>query len=214
MHDPNAIAPNGFTYAELDAREADSVQRLNEALAANQHLGARWWGYSVSHCTFDLILGDPLAREENIAICCPATVSIAGPISWPKQQLQVEWTCDRESKRIWWYKLTDANAGFSLESDMLLWRQNFDILANSSIWFSSRAPRQKHLEYICPNCRHPSYGYHPYCAECGQALPAESKMFAIGLTRPVADPASIMQIGYDQLRCEITPGLQNSDDTP
>ena len=211
MHDPNELAPNGHTYAEIDARESDSVRRANEALEACQHLDARWWGYSVSHCTFDLIIGDPLGREDNLAICCPSTTNICGPISWRNQQLRVEWTCDRASRDVWHYRLIDENVGFRLETGMFLWRQNFDIHANDSIWFSARAPLQKHLEYLCPKCNHASYGHHPFCAECGSKLPSESKMFAIGLTRPIINPSNILQMGYNELYAETESGTQNSD---
>ena len=211
MYDPNEVAPNGLTYAEIDAREADSVRRANETLASHPHLGARWWSYSVTHCTFDLIIGDPLGREDNIAICCPSTLRISGPISWPNQQLRIDWTCDRESRDVWSYKLVYEDVGFCLETNMFLWRQNFDIHANGSIWFSARAPLQKHLEYICPSCKHASYGYHPYCAECGHKLPSESRMFGFGQTRPVATPESILQIGYNELRAGVEAGSQNSD---
>lgn len=211
MHDPDAIAPNGLTYREIDARQEDSVRRANQALGELRHLGARWWNYSVSHNTFDLIIGDPLGREDNIAICCPATDSIAGPIGWPKQQLEIHWTCDRESQDVWSFRLVDIVAGFELHAGMLLWRRQFDIHANGSIWFSARAPAQKHLEYLCSKCKFAAYGYHPYCAECGHKLPSEDTMFVVGLTRPVADPSAILQMGYSCLRREVAPGLINCD---
>lgn len=41
MHDPNAVAPNRRTYAEIDAREEDSVRRANAALGSHAHRSAR-----------------------------------------------------------------------------------------------------------------------------------------------------------------------------
>lgn len=206
MHDPNEVAPNGLTYAEIDARQADYVRRANENLASLRNRGARWWFYSVSHQTFDMVVGDPLARDENLVICCPSTDRLCGPTNWPSQQLRVEWTCDRDSESIWSYRLIDEAAGFLLESQMFLWRRDYDIHANQSISFSRRAPDQKYFEFRCPNCQAYSFGYHPFCGECGFKLPSESRMYGVGLTRPVNDPARLLEIGYQTLLKEIQLG--------
>jgi hypothetical protein len=194
--------PHGLTYGEIDARQADSVRRANEALTALQHLGARWGGYHVSHDTFDLVVGDPLGQEDNVVICCTGIVHVSGPVQWPNQRLRVVFDCDRNSPEVWWFKLTDDAVGFRLETGGFMWQRKYDIHTNGSIWFSARAPAQKHLEYVCPQCKHPSYGYHPFCANCGQKLPTEAMMYGIGLTRPVSTPSGILQIGYEALRAE------------
>jgi hypothetical protein len=212
MRNHKEIAPNGLTYGEIDAREADSIRSANETLADLRDQSARWWNYSVSHCTFDMIVGDPLGRSPNMAICCPSTITIQGPICWHNQQLRVEWECNRNSmNETWSYKLIDEVSGFLLESNMFLWCKNFDLHANGSIWFSSRAPKRAHLEYVCPKCRSATYGHKPFCAQCGRELPSESIMDNAGLTRPVRDPEGILQIGYNTLSSEIESGTFNSD---
>ena len=211
MHDPNEVCPNGLTYAEIDQREADSVRRLNELLVNLRGLSVRWWGYSVSHHTFDMVVGDPLGRADNVVLCFPGLVMLSGPIAWQNQQLCIRWTCDRESKRVWWYQLVDDTVGFSLEADGLRWRKNFDIHTNMSIWFSANAPVQSHTEFLCSKCRFASYGYHPYCAECGHKMLSEARMCGLGLTRPVESPLNVMNAGLEFLRSKVPHGESNSD---
>jgi hypothetical protein len=77
--DPNQITPCGKTYAEIDAEEAEYVRAANEALTSMRSQGARWWYYSVSHCSFELVVGDPLGKG-NLVLLLTACDFISGPV--------------------------------------------------------------------------------------------------------------------------------------
>lgn len=212
MNDRNDERRGTQWTSQFVERETEKVSRANEALASLQHLSARWWNFTVSHCTFDLVIGDPLGGEDNIVICCPDTKRVSGPVDWPNQQLYVELSVDyNDPESNWEYRIVDENVGFDLQTGIFLWRRKFDIHYFNSIWFAKGGAPMRHLEFTCPSCEHAAYGYHPFCAECGHRLPTEAKMYLIGLTRPVDDPSHILQIGFDVVRSSVEVGAFASD---
>src|SRR4051794_39647798 len=64
----------------------DEVLAANVALRSMRDKGARWWSFSVSHTTFDIVIGDPLG-DDNVVLCIPACDYLAGPVHWPNQQI-------------------------------------------------------------------------------------------------------------------------------
>jgi len=134
-YDPNTITPCGKTYGEIDADEARYVAAANDALASLRERGCRWWNYSVSHCTFELVIGDPLARYPNLVICLAACDHISGPVGWANQQLRVIWDNDRERNKPWVFTLRDDSVHFKAVGGVFGWRRNFDLHKHGSMYF-------------------------------------------------------------------------------
>jgi hypothetical protein len=134
-HDPNQMTPSGLTYAQIDAREAVYVSGANNALDELRGLGCRWWSYSVSHRTFEIVVGDPLARTTNLVTSLAACEQITGPVDWPGQQLKVIWHNDREAEQAWMFVLEDVSVGFRAVGGVFGWRRRYDLLAQGGLRF-------------------------------------------------------------------------------
>ena len=199
MVDPNEIGPNGLTCAENEARQQEYVRRANEALESHHDKGGRWWRYVVSHCTFELVVGDALGYGGNVVLCFLACDVVNGPMNWPNQRLRIKWLNESES---WPYIVTDPSAGFYLEAGVFYWRKDFDLLEHGSPyfgadWLTGHKPTT-YLGYYCSKCEFRFYGYHPYCSECGCQLPTQKKMQAMGLAVPTASASHLLDIGYSR----------------
>src|SRR5829696_2731033 len=100
------------TPEEIDREQEAYVRAANEALAGMRDKGGRWWSYSVSHCTFELVVGEPLG-EDNLVLSLGACEYISGPVIWPEQSIEVIWRCDRARvDRAWEFILQDEAVGF------------------------------------------------------------------------------------------------------
>ncbi len=86
--DPNEVTQCGLTQDQIDAREAQYVREANDALAELWYRDCKWWLYSVSHRTFEVVIGGPL-DHDNVVIALAGCDHIAGPVTWPNQQLRV-----------------------------------------------------------------------------------------------------------------------------
>jgi hypothetical protein len=131
--DPNQITPCGLTYAQIDAKEAEYVRGANDALAELRDRGCRWWLYSVSHCTFEVVIGDPHARD-NLVISLAGCDHIAGPVGWPNQRLRVVWHNDREADKAWVFVLEDESAGFRAIGGVFGWQRGYNLLERGSLY--------------------------------------------------------------------------------
>jgi hypothetical protein len=115
---------NETVHAEHQRR----VVELNALLASMPECCARWWRYTVSHRTFDIVVGDAQGRE-NVVLCLAAARHLGGPVEWKNQRLHVGITDppqDADSPR--WFVLEDDAAGFRAEGAMLQWKRNHDML--------------------------------------------------------------------------------------
>ncbi len=132
--DPNEVTPCVKTYAQIDADESEYVQAGNHALDSMRHLGARWWYYSVSHRSFEMVVGDPLGNG-NLVLILTACDFISGPVSWPNQQLTVLWDCDRERPhKAWEFILEDKAVGFRAVASTFGWRRDYNLVRYGSAY--------------------------------------------------------------------------------
>ncbi len=144
--DPDQVSPCGKTYAQIDADEAEYVRAANEALAAMPEGGGRWWNYSVSHRSFELVVGNPLGKG-NIVLLLTACDFISGPVSWPRQQLVVLWDCDRQRPHnTWEFVLQDESVGFRAVAGTFGWQRDYDLVRYGSISFPRRDPGVETVE--------------------------------------------------------------------
>lgn len=130
--DPDQVTPCGLTYAQIDAKQARYVERANGALVELRDRGGRWWIYSVSHCTFELLVGEPHG-PDNLVIWLGDCESIAGPVRWPDQRLRVTWHNGRESGQGWTYVLEDETVGFKAVGEVFGWQRGYDLLKHGSL---------------------------------------------------------------------------------
>jgi len=123
--DPNEITPSGKTYAQVDAEEAEYVRSANAVLASMRTKSARWISYSASHRTFELVVCNPWGGVDSLILSFAACDYIAGPVSWPNQQLALVWHCDRSNReRPWEFMLQDEAVGFRLVARTFRWQRD------------------------------------------------------------------------------------------
>jgi hypothetical protein len=104
---------------------SDQVSAANTALGSMPDKGARWWNFSVSHTTFNMVVGDPLGNDNVVmSLCCGY---LAGPVEWPNQRLEVQIA---EQHVV----IEDQSVGFRAEGGVFHWRRNFDLLSYHGIW--------------------------------------------------------------------------------
>jgi hypothetical protein len=110
-----------------------SVAELNEALEALRACGCRWWSYSVSHRTLEIVIGDAMARGGNLVIALNSCERIGGPVSWQSQQLRVRF--EPTAGITWTFSLQDGSAGFEAVGHLLKWRRDYDLVKHKSLYF-------------------------------------------------------------------------------
>ncbi|MCE9658370.1 MAG: hypothetical protein K8R60_07405 [Burkholderiales bacterium] len=113
------------------AAKTNEIAALNAALADIPGASAVWWSYTVSHQTFELVVGEPNGHR-NVVIALSACDEVSGPTRWSEQNLQVRFTLSSEA---WLFEVVDRSASFVARSRMLAWRKDFDVLENHSpVW--------------------------------------------------------------------------------
>jgi hypothetical protein len=131
-------------------KPADYVAEANEALASMRSSGARWWHYLVSHCTFELIIGDP-SGKDNLVLSLSACERLAGPIEWPNQQIHVNLEFEPDhlggNRK---YTLQDDSEAFSAVARVFRWARNYDIFAYSGLYIrrEGEGPPMKPEEFL------------------------------------------------------------------
>ena len=118
------------SYEQIDRKQKEYVKAANESLISLSDCGYRWWNYSVSHCSFTLLVGDASAQKGNIVIFLSACEFISGPVDGLNQhKLEVIFNCDRAKQRnSWKFIVQDVSAGFRAVAGVFEWRKNFDLL--------------------------------------------------------------------------------------
>jgi hypothetical protein len=125
------------TPEEIDRAKGEHVAAANAALSTLAEAGARWWQYSVSHQTLELLIGDA-AGKDNIVVWLTGCERISGPVSWEQQRLRVVWECDRSRRPAWWFHVVDEAAGFRAEAATFGWTRRFDLMSGSP-YFGARS---------------------------------------------------------------------------
>jgi hypothetical protein len=133
--DPNRVTPSGKTHAQIDAERTEYIRQVNAALASVRHKGACWSSYWASHSTFEMLVGEPYA-EDNIVLSLPACESVAGPVRWPAQRIEVLWRDRGEGpNRDWEFEIRDEGVEFRAVGAMFRWRRGYDLWAQGGLWF-------------------------------------------------------------------------------
>ena len=123
------------SYEQIDREKTAHVRAANEALAALPDCGYRWWNYAVSHRVFDLLVGDPTAKQGNIVISLAACEHISSSVDWLKPHgLEVVFHCDRTKRDAWEFILQSEAAGFRAVAGVFEWRKNLDLLKGNSLY--------------------------------------------------------------------------------
>ena len=123
------------SYEQIDREQIAYVRAANKALAALPDCGYRWWNYSVSHCVFELVVGDPTAQQGNIFISLAACEHISGSVDWLEPHgLEVIFHCDRTKHDAWQFVVQSEAAGFRAVAGVFEWRKNFDLLKRNAYY--------------------------------------------------------------------------------
>ena len=137
--DPNRMTPSGKTSAQIDAEQAEYVQAANAALASARNKGACWSSYWASHSTFEMLVGEPCAKD-NLILSMSACDYLTGPVQWPTQQIEIVFHCSRASaSRAWEFEIRDQTVGFRAVGATFRWRRGHDLWAQGGLWFGRGA---------------------------------------------------------------------------
>jgi hypothetical protein len=133
--DREPARPVRKTYAQLEAELNAYVGAANTALASTRDKLVRWSSYQPSHGTFEMLVGEPDA-EDNVVLCMPACDSVAGPVRWQPQRLEVSWRSDPPTiDGTLQFEIRDEGVGFRAVGGMFRWRQGYDLWAQDGLWF-------------------------------------------------------------------------------
>ncbi len=129
MWNPNEITPNGKTLAQIDKEEGEEVRQANEKLKLASNFGARWWSYTGSHNTFELLIGGDPFGKDNLVLSLGACSYISGPVSWQNQKLRIEWHNNPPSEeRGWQFTIVDDSVGFKVEAKGFGLESNYNLM--------------------------------------------------------------------------------------
>ncbi len=106
----------------------------NAAFAARPRWGARWWGFGVSHGTFQLVVGDPVGR--NLAVMLFWSRELSGPTSWERQRLRVARGPAGGGGR---FVVEDPAVGFRAAAESFHWARDVECL-DPRKWLLWRPP--------------------------------------------------------------------------
>ena len=81
--------PPATPGADAAAFWQEYVRQANEMLALMRGENARWWIYSVSMRTFELVIGEPTGKAGNVVLSAIGCQSIAGPTNWTMRAMEV-----------------------------------------------------------------------------------------------------------------------------
>lgn len=119
---------------EYEASEKTQlVAELNSLLAAAREVGARWWHYTASLKTFELLVGSP-SENSNLVLAMSSCISISGPLEWSPQRLSLGIKQGAEPHTLI-YELRDDTVSFIARSNMFSFKQGYDLLELGSVVF-------------------------------------------------------------------------------
>jgi hypothetical protein len=119
------VAPTIPPDAAVAAFWQDYVRQANEMLAVARGDSARWWIYSISMRTFELVIGEATGKGGNILLITTGTQSIAGPTDWSMQALEVFFLGMDAAVH---YEIRDDAVGFRVAAESFRWELDVDLL--------------------------------------------------------------------------------------
>lgn len=121
------------SFEEIEREQTAYVKAANEVLAGMWDKGGRWWEYTVSHRTFELVVGDAQGKD-NLVLSLAACDYIAGPVIWPEQYIKVSWCFDKTRPLgSLEFTLQDSSVGFKAVGGVFAWRKNYDLLNEGNL---------------------------------------------------------------------------------
>lgn len=126
------IAENAMEHETSE--KARMVAEVNSLLAAAVERGARWWQYTASLSTFELVVGKP-DSTSNLVLVLPSCTFVSGPVAWSPQRLSVRMEQPQATESSAVFELRDDAAGFVARSNMFTFKQGWNLLELGSVMF-------------------------------------------------------------------------------
>ena len=116
------------------SEKASVVTEANSLLAVTGELGARWWQYSASLSTFELLVGEPNSKN-NLVLVLPSCTFVAGPVVWSPQRLSVRMGNAPAESNTLVFELRDDAVKFVARSNAFTFKQGWNLLELGSVMF-------------------------------------------------------------------------------
>ena len=114
-------------YSQVVADYSRIVNETDDLLLALRPSAARWWGYAVSHSSFQILVGE-MAPKPNVAILMHWVSYLCGPTRWKDQQLRISWkTGQPDDMNDFEFTLEDKVNDFRAIGRALRVQQNVDL---------------------------------------------------------------------------------------
>jgi hypothetical protein len=121
---------------DIDSQLQEDITVVNELLRTKKGTRCRWWLYSVTHRTFELVVGDP-AAGDNIVLSLSACSQITGPVQWNLEALEVlRQRISEHAPPETHYTLQDPGVGFAVHARTLTWISGYNLLDSKSLAFA------------------------------------------------------------------------------
>lgn len=115
--------------------KASLVAEANSLLADASGRLARWWNFSASLSSFELLVGEASANN-NLVLVLASCNFISGPVAWNTQRLVVRMDEGlATTPHSYVFELTDESVGFIARSNMFTFKQGWDLLELGSVMF-------------------------------------------------------------------------------
>lgn len=111
------------------------VAEANSLLAAASGLGARWWQYNASLSSFELVVGEPDAKD-NLVLVLPSCTFVSGPVAWSPQRLSVHMEhVPLVEPHTSVFELRDDAVKFIARSNMFTFKRGWNLLELGGVMF-------------------------------------------------------------------------------
>lgn len=118
-----------------ESTKATLIAEANSLLAAASGCSARWWQFTASLSSFELLLGEPSANNNLVLVLASCTF-ISGPVAWNSQRLVVRMKEELATEpHSFVFEVTDESVGFVARSNMFSFKQGWDLLELGSVMF-------------------------------------------------------------------------------
>jgi len=112
----------------------EQIAAANALLESEGKWAARWWSYTASLNTFELLVGDP-SGTGNLVLVMAGCTHLSGPVSWSAQRLRVTLLRPTEDDQPPTFELRDNANGFVAKASLFTFQKDWNLLEAGSVMF-------------------------------------------------------------------------------